>query len=51
MNETTKVVLVVSLAVVVSAIGGFLYGVLGAILGFLSVILIVALFALWRRYE
>jgi phosphotransferase system glucose/maltose/N-acetylglucosamine-specific IIC component len=52
MSETLQVFLSVLLAVVVSTIGGSLYGVEGAVLGFIIPLLIIGLFHIFKKsYE
>jgi len=50
MEKSTKVAWVVSSAVIISFVGLAVKGLLGAVLGFILTLLVVGLFAIWKKY-
>jgi hypothetical protein len=51
MEETSKVIIVVVSAVIVSIIGLAVKGLLGACLGFILTLFVFKLFSIWNNYK
>jgi len=51
MEETTKVFLVIGLAVVMAFIGYAVKGAFGAAMGFVLTLLIIWLFSVWKKAQ